>query len=247
MTVLTDNSDIVKIEEAGRIIRDLFGWTKSLIQPGISTLEIDEKIEAFIEERGGKPAFKGYRGYPGTICASVNEVVVHGIPRSDVVLKEGDIIGIDVGLQKSGFFVDAAKTYAVGDVSKDANDLMDATAKCLEKGIDQAIAGNRVFDISNAIQNLALERGYQEVRSFVGHGIGVKLHESPEVPNWGEKGKGPVLKFGQLLAIEPMINAGTRNVKILKDNWTAVTEDGKLSAHFEHTIMVGKEKAKVLT
>ena len=247
MTVLTSESDIRKLRESGEIIREIFSWLEKRVKEGVSTAELDRGVEEIIRERGGEPAFKGYKGYPATICASVNEVVVHGIPSDEVVLKPGDIIGVDVGVRKNGFYTDAARTYSVGEISAEAKRLVKITRECLEKGTEQAVAGNRVSDISHAIETVAKRERLEEVRTFVGHGIGRSLHEPPEVPNWGEKGKGLVLKEGLLLAIEPMINAGTRKVNVLEDGWTAVTLDGKLSAHFENTVMVGKKKAEIIT
>lgn len=247
MTVLTSESDIRKLRESGEIIREIFSWLEKRVKEGVSTAELDRGVEEIIRERGGEPAFKGYKGYPATICASVNEVVVHGIPSDEVVLKPGDIIGVDVGVRKNGFYTDAARTYSVGEISAEAKRLVKITRECLEKGTEQAVAGNRVSDISHAIETVAKRERLEEVRTFVGHGIGRSLHEPPEVPNWGEKGKGLVLKEGLLLAIEPMINAGTRKINVLEDGWTAVTLDGKLSAHFENTVMVGKKKAEIIT
>lgn len=247
MTVLTNKADLEKIRQSGRIIRNIFRKTRHMIRPGVTTAEIDRKIEEMIAESGAKPAFKGYKGYPAATCVSVNEVVVHGIPSERIVLAEGDIVSIDVGVEKNGFFADAAKTFFVGKVSSDAKRLVGVTKVSLAEGIRKAIAGNRVSDISRAIQDEIERAGYQEVRAFVGHGIGRQLHEAPEVPNWGEKGKGPKLKEGLVLAIEPMVNEGTREVNIMPDKWTAVTVDGKRSAHFEHTIIVGRKKAEIIT
>ncbi len=247
MTVLTDKRDIDKIRSAGRVIKDVFSWVESNLRGGISTAELDQHIEDIIISQGGVPAFKGYRDYPATICASINEVVVHGIPSQKAVLREGDIIGIDVGVLKNGFFADAARTYIIGEVAPEVKKLVDTSRRCLRESIKQAVAGNRISDISSVIESIARSSGYEEVRMFVGHGIGRALHEAPEVPNWGEKGKGPILKEGLVLAIEPMINMGTRRVKILSDGWTAVTMDGKLSSHFEDTVIVGSGKAEVIT
>lgn len=247
MTILTDENQIRKIRESGKIIREIFARLEKSVQEGVSTLDLDREVENIIYSQGAEPAFKGYKGFPASICASVNEVVVHGIPSGDVVLAEGDIIGIDVGIKKNGYFVDAARTFALGEISNEAKRLVEVTKRCLAEGTKQAIAGNRIFDISNVIQMLARKEGFEEVRMFVGHGIGKDLHEAPEVPNWGEKGKGPLLKEGLILAIEPMINMGTRDIRVLSDGWTAVTTDGKLSAHFEDTIIVGHEKVEILT
>ena len=247
MTILTTEAQKRRIREGGKIISEIFAYLKTAVAEGVSTDLIDRQVEGIIRDNGGEPAFKGYKGYPAAICASVNEVVVHGIPSERVVLKEGDIVSIDVGVKKNGYYTDAARTYFVGKTSGKARRLVEVTRESLDAGIEKAVAGNRVSDISNAIQAVARREGYEEVRAFVGHGIGRHLHESPEVPNWGEKGKGPVLKEGLLLAIEPMINLGTREVKIMPDGWTAVTADGQLSAHFEDTVMVGSGKAEIIT
>ncbi|MDD4956084.1 MAG: type I methionyl aminopeptidase [Candidatus Omnitrophica bacterium] len=247
MAILRTAEDVEKIRFSGSILKKVFAGIEHLIRPGISTSDIDAEAERLILELGGEPAFKGYRGFPATICASVNEVVVHGIPDKSTILEEGDIIGVDAGVRKNGYYTDAARTYAVGKISPEAEELIRVTSECLSAGIEKAVLGNRVSDISNAIQRRAEKAGMKEVRMFVGHGIGKQLHEAPEVPNWGEKGRGPVLKEGMLLAIEPMINLGTRDIKVLSDGWTAVTKDGMLSAHFEDTVIVGKERAERLT
>ncbi|MBD3426021.1 MAG: type I methionyl aminopeptidase [Candidatus Omnitrophica bacterium] len=247
MTVLTSKADIEKLRASGKIIKQIFSWLEENVRAGVSTEELDREIEKIIVGGGGEPAFKGYKGYPAAICASVNEVVVHGIPSDRIILKDGDIVGVDVGVRKDGFYTDAARTYPVGTISAEARRLMDVTRECLEEGVKKAIAGNRVSDISHAIESVARRESLEEVRTFVGHGIGRNLHEAPEVPNWGEPGKGPVLEEGLLLAIEPMINAGTRKIDVLEDGWTAVTKDGKLSAHFENTVMVGRERSEIIT
>jgi methionyl aminopeptidase len=247
MTVLTSETDIRKIRESGEIVRELLEYAGKIVKEGVTTAFLDRKIEQMIIERGGEPAFKGYKGYPSATCMSVNDVVVHGIPSDDIVLKKGDIISIDVGVKKNGFYADAAVTCIVDRISKEAQKLIRVTKESLYEGIKEAVAGNRVSDISNTIQRIVEKNGFEEVRAFVGHGIGKELHEFPEVPNWGERGRGPRLKEGMVLAIEPMVNAGTRKIKVLPDGWTAVTEDGKLSAHFEHTIIVGKKEAEILT
>lgn len=247
MTILKNEKEIRKIREAGKVIREIFSYLKKHVKQGVSTALLDREIEKLIRSNGAEPAFKGYKGYPASICASVNEVVVHGIPSEDIILKDGDIIGVDVGVKKNGYFADAARTYTVGKVDDVAARLIEVTRQSLAEGIKQAVSGNRVSDISNAVEMVAKKAGFQEVRAFVGHGIGENLHESPEVPNWGEKGKGPRLEKGLVLAIEPMINAGTRKIKVLSDGWTAVTIDGKLSAHFENTVIVGHKKSEIIT
>ncbi len=247
MTILTDRAEIDKIREAGKIIKEIFSWLEDEMREGISTAALDREISKKIHAKGAQPAFKGYKGYPASICASRNDVVVHGIPSDDVILKEGDIVGIDVGVKKNGYFADGARTFPVGKVSEEAGRLIKVTRDSLRESVKKAVEGNRLFDISNIIQRAAKKEGYEEVRAFVGHGIGKQLHESPEIPNWGEKGKGILLKRGMVLAVEPMINAGSRRLKVLSDGWTAVTEDGKLSAHFEDTIIVGTKKAEMIT
>ena len=247
MTILRSESEKRKIREAGNILSGVFDHLAKVARSGVSTAFLDAEVEKIILENDGEPAFKGYKGYPATICASVNEVVVHGIPSEKIVLKDGDIVGIDIGVKKNGFFADAARTYQIGGVSEQAMRLVEVTRMSLDAGIEKAVAGNRVSDISNAIEQVARKSGFKEVRAFVGHGIGKALHEQPEVPNWGGKGKGPVLKEGLLLAIEPMINLGDREVRIMQDGWTAVTADEQLSAHFEDTVIVGKERAEIIT
>lgn len=247
MTIITDNSEICKIRDSGKVIKEIFEWLDQAVCAGVTTAGLDREIESIIRKRGGVPAFKGYKGFPATICASVNNVVVHGIPSDKTVLKDGDIISVDVGVKKNGYFTDAARTFPVGEISDEARDLIKVTKESLAEGVRYAVAGNRVSDISNAIEKSIRKSDYKEVRSFVGHGVGKNLHESPEVPNWGRKGEGPVLKEGLVLAIEPMVNVGVREVNVMPDGWTAVTEDGKLSAHFEDTIIVGKDRAEALT
>ena len=216
------------------------------ISSGIKTRELDEFAESFILSKGAKPAFKGYRGYPSSICASVNEQVVHGIP-SSVKLKKGDIISIDIGVYYNGFYGDAALTLPVGDISSKAKKLLAVTEESLQVGIESAVTGNRLSDISFAIQNNVEPEGFSVVRNFVGHGIGRKLHEEPQIPNFGKPGQGPELMPGMTLAIEPMVNEGGWEISILNDGWTAVTKDQSLSAHFEHTVAITKNGHDVLT
>lgn len=218
-----------------------------LIRAGVNTQELDDFAERRIRQLGARPAFKGYRGYPASICASINNEVVHGIPRKDKILKEGDIISIDLGVEYKGYYGDIAYTFAVGKVSSSARRLMEVTKQALYEGIRKAIAGNRIGDISYAIQSYVESRGYSVVRRFVGHGIGRAMHEEPEVPNFGLPGIGPILRNGMVLAIEPMVNEGDFDVEILEDGWTAVTKDGKLSAHFEHTVLIRGEEPEILT
>jgi len=218
----------------------------SLIQPGITTLSLDRIAETFIRDNGAIPAFKGYNGFPNTLCTSVNDEVVHGIP-SGYVLKEGDIISIDCGVVLSGYYGDSAYTFAVGTISEEARRLLDFTKESLEEGVKEAIAGNRIGDISFAVQSKAESGGYSVVRELVGHGLGTKLHEAPEVPNYGKRGTGPKMMKGLVICIEPMINLGTKETMQMRDGWTIKTADGKPSAHFEYAVAVDKGKADVLT
>ena len=216
------------------------------VRPGVTTAELDRIAEQVIRDHGARPAFKGYRGFPASICPSVNEEVVHGIPGSRA-LEEGDIVGIDVGAELNGWYGDAARTYAVGRVSEEASRLMRVTEEALERGVSQARAGNRVGDISHAVQSHVERHGFSVVRDLVGHGIGSEMHEEPSVPNYGPAGKGPKLVTGQLLAIEPMVNAGGFAVVTRGDGWTVATKDGRLSAHFEHTVVVGPDGPEILS
>jgi methionyl aminopeptidase len=216
------------------------------VQPGVTTLELDKIAEEFIKDHGAYPGFLGYNKFPNSICASINSAVVHGIP-TKTELKEGDIVSLDIGVIKDGFWGDSAYTFAVGEVSAEMRNLLDVTKQSLYLGIEKAIAGNRIGDIGHAVQTHAEDHGYGVVRDLVGHGVGKELHEAPEVPNFGKRGQGMLLLEGLVIAIEPMINMGTRNVKQMKDGWTIATADGKPSAHFEHTIVVRKNKAEVLS
>jgi methionyl aminopeptidase len=217
-----------------------------MVQPGITTIELDREAELFIRSRGATPAFKGYHGFPATLCTSVNEVVVHGIPGPQT-LESGDIVSIDVGALLDGFYSDAARTFPVGTISPKARRLLEVTRASLEAGIAQALPGNHLYDISAAVQKVAESGGFSVVRDFVGHGIGRNLHEAPQIPNFGKRGKGPVLQEGMTLAIEPMVNMGTHKVLIKSDGWTAVTEDSSLSAHFENSIAITKDGPVVLS
>ncbi|PIQ81712.1 MAG: type I methionyl aminopeptidase [Candidatus Omnitrophica bacterium CG11_big_fil_rev_8_21_14_0_20_64_10] len=246
MIELKNSVQLDKMRSAGRILGQLLEQLGAEVRPGITTQALDEIAERFIRQQGGQPAFKGYRGFPATICASVNEEVVHGIP-SDRRLKAGDIVGLDVGAIVEGYYADAARTFPVGEISREARDLIATTEAALNAGIRQARPGNRLGDISHAIQAVAEEGGYAIVRDFVGHGIGTRLHEPPEVPNYGEPGRGPVLEAGWVLAIEPMVNLGGAAVEVLPDGWTAVAKDGKISAHFEQTVAVTPQGPEILT
>jgi methionyl aminopeptidase len=231
---------------ADGIVGGTLAFLKDKIKPGLTTIQIDRFADDYIRDNDAMPAFKGYRGYPANICASVNNEVIHGIP-SDRVLDEGDILGVDLGVYKDGFYGDAAYTFPVGEINGEAERLLKVTEEYLYKGIKKARLGNRVADISYSIQKHVEANGYTVVRAFVGHGIGRDLHEDPQIPNFGPPNRGPRLKSGMTLAIEPMVNIGGHEVVILDDGWTAVTMDGKLSAHFEHTILVTADEPKILT
>jgi methionyl aminopeptidase len=243
---LKSAEEIEKMARAGRIVGAVLGSLKSVIAAGMTTRDIEMVAEEGIKARGGKPAFKGYRGYPASICTSVNEEVVHGIPSSRR-LREGDIISVDLGVYKDGFYGDGAITVAVGYVDSEAERLIRVTEEALAEGIHKAREGNRLYDISSAIQKHVEKNGFSVVRLFVGHGIGRELHEEPQVPNYGDAGHGPRLRRGMTLAIEPMVNAGTHDVRILDDGWTAVTADGRKSAHFEHSIVITGDAPVILT
>lgn len=248
MGIYTYNTDEIGIiEEACLITARVLDEIEVLIKAGISTYDLDSFARERILKFNAKPAFLGYRGFPGTICASKNEIVVHGIPDKNVKLENGDIIGIDMGVQYKGFFGDSARTFSVGSIDKKTQKLMEVTRGSLYNGIENCKVGNRISDISNAVELYVTKFGFSPVREFVGHGIGANLHEEPSIPNFGEKGKGPRIKDGMVFAIEPMINAGTYDVEVLKDGWTVVTKDGKNSAHFEHTVAVVDGQAKILT
>lgn len=247
MIILKSLEEIEKIRKACLIAADILDGIQEQIRPGVTTLFLDEFAEKVILSAGARPAFKGYRGYPRTLCTSVNEQVVHGIPSKDVVLRSGDIISVDVGTIVEGFYGDAARTFPVGTVTPVAERLIRTTEEALLRGIAAAKAENRLYDISSAIQGYTESQGFSVVREFVGHGIGRSLHEDPQVPNFGTKGQGPRLKEGMVLAIEPMINAGGSATVVKEDGWTAVTEDGSLSAHFEHTIAIMPGGPRILT
>lgn len=246
MITIKSASQIDKMKRAGEIVALTHELMKKNICDGVTTKDLDRIAEEFIRSKGAIPSFKNYNGYPASICASVNDVVIHGIP-NNTRLKNGDIIGIDIGAYIDGYHGDSANTYGVGDISKEAADLIDAAKKGFEAGIKMAVAGNRVGDISSAIQQYVESRGYSIVREFVGHGVGAQMHEEPEVPNYGRAGHGPRLCNGMTLAVEPMINAGKRNVVMLDDEWTIVTEDGSLSAHYEHSIAITNKEPILLT
>lgn len=246
MIILKSEREINYMRDAGRIVAGALAEVKKAVRPGITTLELDKLAADYIKSCGAKPAFKGYHGFPGNICASINEQVVHGIPGLRK-LKNGDTVSIDIGTEINGYHGDAAITLPVGEIDDELQKLLTVTEESLYRGIEQAVAGNRLSDISHAVQNCAEKHGYGVVRDYVGHGIGRKMHEDPQVPNYGIPGRGPRLKSGMTLAIEPMINLGDHAVKVLDDGWTVVTADGKVSAHFEHTIVITAEKPEILT
>jgi methionyl aminopeptidase len=239
--------EIELMREAGRMVALTRDYLKDHIAVGVSTKQLDELAEAYILSLGGIPSFKNYNGFPGSICVSVNEVVVHGIPSKKVILKEGDIVTLDIGVQYKGYHGDSAWTYGVGKISNEDQQLLDVTLNSLFEGLKQAKPGNRVSDISHAIESYVKPYRYGIVEEFTGHGIGLSLHEDPYIPNFGPKGFGPVLKKGMTFCVEPMINLGTKSVRILKDNWTTVTRDKKKSAHFEHMIAITEDGYEVLT
>jgi len=245
--VLKSPREIGIMRRAGGILADVMDRLREIVTPGISTLEIDEDVEGFIAGRGARPAFKGYRGFPATVCISINDEVVHGIPSAHRRVKEGDIVGLDLGCVVDGYYADCAFTLPVGEILPDAQRLLQVTQESLERAIAECRADRRLSDVSHAVQAHVEASGFSVVRAFVGHGIGRALHEEPQVPNFGEPGRGPQLTPGMVLAIEPMVTMGSWEVKILDDGWTAVTRDGSLAAHFEHTVAVTEHDPEVLT
>ncbi|MBC7248800.1 MAG: type I methionyl aminopeptidase [Anaerolineae bacterium] len=246
MITLKSPSELARMREAGRIVAIVLDLLREKIAPGVTTGELDILAEETIRKYGAVPSFKGYRGYPAALCVSINEEVVHGIPGARVI-QEGDIVSVDVGTIYKGFQGDAAITVAVGEVSPQARRLLEVTAGALEAGIAQCVAGNRLGDISAAIQSYAESRGFSVIREYTGHGIGQQMHEDPQVPNFGEPGRGVILKSGMTFALEPMVAMGTWHTRVLDDGWTVVTLDGQLSAHFEHTIAVTDGQPEILT
>jgi len=244
--VLKSPAEIEKMRKSNRIVAEVLASIKDVARPGIATIELERLCEEELKKRKVRPAFKGYRGYPYCLCTSVNEEVVHGMP-SNRVLREGDIISVDVGVDCDGYYGDAAITMPIGRISEQASRLIDVTEVALRRAIEKAQVGNRLFDISYAVQSYVEEKGFSVVRAFVGHGIGRDLHEAPQVPNFGTPGRGVRLKAGMVFAIEPMINAGGSDIVILDDGWTAVTKDGSLSAHFEHTIAITENGPCILS
>lgn len=246
MIIIKSKKEIEIMGAAGKIVAGAHEAVREAIRPGITTAELDRIAEEYIEEQGAYPSFKGYQGFPGSICASVNHRVIHGIP-GRLTLKDGDIISIDIGAMYNGYHGDAARTHPVGDVSPEALELIEVTKNSFYEGIKYARVGYRLSDISHAIQTSVEENGYSVVRSYVGHGIGQDMHEDPQIPNYGPPGKGPRLRPGMVLAIEPMVNQGTYEIEILDDNWTVITRDRKLSAHYENTIAITEDDPIILT
>jgi methionyl aminopeptidase len=247
MIILKSLQEIENIRKACLVVAEVLDRIRAEIRPGVSTEALDEFAERYILAAGAKPAFKGYRGYPKTLCTSLNHEVIHGIPSKTVVLKQGDIVSVDVGAIVEGFYGDAAMTFPVGNITPEAERLIRVTEESLYQGIEQAKAGNRLYDISHAVQKHVEVHGYSVVREFVGHGIGRNMHEDPQIPNFGMAGQGPRLKSGMVFAIEPMVNMGGSATVVTDDGWTAVTVDKSLSAHFEHTIAIMPDGPWILT
>ena len=247
MIVCRSAAELEKMRAAGRLVGEVLTEMTARVAPGVTTAALDEIAEEMIRDAGAIPAFKGYHGYPATICASINEEVIHGIPSGRRILNEGDVVSIDVGASLDGYYGDSAVTLPVGAVSEQAATLLRVTEESLYRAIERVRVGGRISDIGHAVQHHVEAYGFSVVREFVGHGIGQRMHEEPQVPNYGEPGRGPRLTEGMVLAIEPMVNAGKPAVKVLADGWTAVTRDGGLSAHFEHTVAVTADGPWILT
>ena len=247
MLYLKTAEEIELLRENNLLVSATLAEVGKHVRPGVSTLELDKLAEEFIRSHGAEPGFLGYGGFPNTLCMSVNEEVVHGIPSAKRILKEGDVLSVDCGTLMKGFYGDSAYTFAVGEIAPEVADLLRVTKEALYKGVAQAKAGNRVGDVASAVQEHAERHGYSVVRELVGHGLGRKMHEEPEVPNYGARGRGPLLKEGMVICIEPMINMGARYVVFERDGWTVRTRDRKPSAHFEFAVAVGKEGPDVLT
>ena len=246
--VIVKNSDQLKLmRRACRITGEALAYAHTLVREGISTKQLDRMIRAFIEKQGAKPSFLGYGGFPGSACISINEEVIHGIPSEKKILREGDIVKIDVGAFYGGYHGDSARSFAVGRVSDEAARLIDVTRRSFFEGMVHAVSGERVGDIGNAVENCVKSAGFSVVRQYVGHGVGAELHEDPEIPNFGTAGRGVRLYPGMTIAIEPMVNAGGHTVRVLADDWTVVTQDGSLSAHYENTVAITANGAESLT
>ena len=245
--MLKTEQEIEKMRRSGEILRQVHDHIRPLVVAGASTMDLEKAANAKIDSFGAKAAFKGYHGFPAALCTSLNEQVVHGMPSVKTILKDGDILSIDCGVVVDGFYSDAAVTYAIGKPSAKVRKLLDVTEASLYAAIEKAVPGGRLFDISAAVQSMCEAEGFGVVREFVGHGIGKSMHEDPQVPNYGDAGKGPRLRAGMVLAIEPMINLGSPEVKVLEDGWTAITIDGSVSAHFEHTVAITDNGPVILT
>lgn len=246
MILIKTDEEVELIRKSSLLVAKVHAEIADMIKPGVTTLEMDTRAEEFIRDFGGVPAFKGYNGFPNTLCMSPDSQVVHGIPNNDP-LEEGSILSVDCGVLMNDFYGDSAYTYAVGEIDQDKQHLLDVTKQCLLKGIEQAVVGNRVGDISYAIQQHAEAHDFGVVRELVGHGVGTQLHESPEIPNYGKRGRGPKLQNGLVIAIEPMINMGVKQIRQHADGWTITTADNKPSAHFEHTVVIRQGKADILS
>ncbi len=247
MVVCKSAAELEKMHRSGLIVWGALEKMRAMVQPGISTKELDKFAESYTVEHHARPAFKGYRGYPGSVCTSINQEVVHGIPSASRKLREGDILSLDFGVELEGYFGDAALTVPVGKISPEREKLLRVTRESLDRAIEKVRLGNRLGDVSAAVQQWVEQHGYSVVREFVGHGIGTKMHEDPQVPNYGPAGQGLKLQEGLVIAIEPMVNAGKPAVRVLSDDWTAVTADGSDSAHFEHTVAVTRDGPWILT
>jgi methionyl aminopeptidase len=247
MIVCKSSAELDMMHRAGLIVWDVLNELRQAVQPGVTTMDLEKLAAKCTAEHGVRPAFKGYRGYPCVLCASVNQEIVHGIPKASRRLKEGDVISLDFGVESNGYYGDAALTVPVGKISPEAEKLLRVTRESLDRAIELVRPGSRLGDISHAVQTWVEQNGFTVVREFVGHGIGTKMHEEPNVPNYGEAGRGPKLQEGMVFAIEPMVNAGGPDVKVLDDHWTAVTTDGSYSAHFEHTVAATADGPWILT
>ena len=247
MVICRSSAELERMHHAGMIVWNVLGELKQMARPGTTTRELDAFAEKFTAAHSARPAFKGYRGYPSAVCTSINEEVVHGIPSASRKLREGDILSLDFGVEYEGYYADAAVTVAVGKIDPEREKLLRVTREALDFAIDKARLGNRLSDISAAVQQRVEQSGFSVVREFVGHGIGTRMHEDLQLPNYGEPGRGPRLQEGMVLAIEPMVNRGDPDVRVLEDGWTAVTADGSDSAHFEHTVAITKNGPWILT
>ena len=247
MVIIKNSEQPARMRKAGKITAEALLVAREAVKPGVSTKEVDTKIRSFIERCGAEPSFLGYNGFPGSACISINDQVIHGIPSSKVIIKEGDIVKVDVGARYRGYNGDSARTFAVGKVSDEALRLMSVTEQSFYEAMKHARAGNRIGDIGHAVESFVISNGFSVVKDFTGHGVGAELHEDPSIPNFGSAGRGARLYPGMTLAIEPMVNAGTDRVKVRKDGWTVVTADGKLSAHYENSIAITESDPIILT